>query len=69
MTSVSSYMILSGSVMEIYAVEGLISRHMREGWVPTGGVAVSGGSFYQAMMRPMVEVTGLHDHGTRWEAS
>lgn len=30
----------------------MVERDVQNGWKPTGGVAVSGGSFYQAMWRP-----------------
>jgi hypothetical protein len=47
MSVVIAYMVLEGASRQ--ELEAAVKDALRKGWQPIGGVAVSGGMFYQAM--------------------
>lgn len=66
MSNASCYRVIYGSFADPVPFQSLISDHMREGWVPIGGVSVNQGSLLQAMCRPMFDVTAITDDPMRW---
>ena len=38
------------------AFEGMVNKAMEDGWRPTGGIAISGGLYYQAMIKKKEEI-------------
>jgi hypothetical protein len=45
---VIAYSVLEGATKEL--LEAAVKEYIRKGWQPIGGIAVSGGIFFQAMV-------------------